>query len=233
MRGSPSSRRPAAKYLHLPARFSVDPRWRLKSPHLGRSRSSWNQSRRHIEEGDARYWVLRVNESRIADSDYFDDLVHEIEHGGREAFAHFLLNLNVAKFVSKRDVPRDNAERREIISHSLNPYDARCWLWDCAVSEQILGMEITMTDGILGCVAWREKGEYKFGELSHAYRRWQATIRTRVAPRPTPLDHLGEVLSKAGFSLSRDKLSRKRILPSADACIEALADPKKDWSHQQ
>jgi hypothetical protein len=101
--------------------------------------------------------------------------------GGREAFAHFLLNLNVSKFVPKRDVPRDNTERREIILHSLNPYDARCWLWDCAVSEQILGMEILQTDGTWGCVTGKKDNEYKFGELGNAYRRWQATVNARRA----------------------------------------------------
>jgi hypothetical protein len=124
-------------------------------------------------------------------------------------------------------VPRDNAERREIILHSLNPYDARCWLWDCAVSEQILGMEILQTDGTWGCVTWKKDNEYKFGELGNAYRRWQATVKTRVAPRPTPLGNLGEVFGNAGLALSRDSSSRKRILPSADACLEALADPEK------
>jgi len=41
----------------------------------------------HIEDGDTRYWVLKVNEDRIEDHAYFADLMYEIEHGGREAFA--------------------------------------------------------------------------------------------------------------------------------------------------
>jgi hypothetical protein len=44
----------------------------------------------HIEEGDARYWVLRVNEHRIGDTDYFDALVHEIEpEGGKPSHTSF------------------------------------------------------------------------------------------------------------------------------------------------
>jgi hypothetical protein len=79
----------------------------------------------HIEEEDARYWTLKINESRIGATAYFEAIIDEIKHGGREAFAHFLLNLDVSKFVPKRDVPRDNADRRKIIKECLNPYETR------------------------------------------------------------------------------------------------------------
>lgn len=78
----------------------------------------------HIEAGDARYWVLRVSQARIGDADYFAALVKEIESGGREAFAHFLFARDVSSFVPKRDVPRNNDERRA--------------MWRCAFSVQAL-----------------------------------------------------------------------------------------------
>jgi Family of unknown function (DUF5906) len=42
-----------------------------------------------IEEHDARYWALAISEHRVGDARYFTDLLYEIEHGGREAFAHY------------------------------------------------------------------------------------------------------------------------------------------------
>jgi Family of unknown function (DUF5906) len=61
--------------------------------------ASNHENAAHIEEHDARYWVLEVSEERIGDSAYFDTLAKEIETGGREAFAHFLLNRDVTNFV--------------------------------------------------------------------------------------------------------------------------------------
>ena len=43
-----------------------------------------------IEEKDVRYWVLNVSEHRVGDTDYFNDILEELENGGREAFAHHL-----------------------------------------------------------------------------------------------------------------------------------------------
>ena len=84
-----------------------------------------------IEEGDARYWALIVSEHRIGDTAYFAALMHEIETGGREAFAHYLLNLDVSGFVPLRDVPKDNSAKRDLIRLSINPFDARKWIEDC------------------------------------------------------------------------------------------------------
>jgi hypothetical protein len=74
----------------------------------------------HIEEHDARYWVLDVSPHRIGDGAYFADLMREIENGGREAFAHHLLNLDVTDFIPWRDVPKDNAAKQEMIRRSIN-----------------------------------------------------------------------------------------------------------------
>jgi len=51
-----------------------------------------------------RYWVLRPSERRVGDAPYFAALAKEIENGGREAFADYLLNLDVSDFVPSRDV---------------------------------------------------------------------------------------------------------------------------------
>jgi Family of unknown function (DUF5906) len=182
----------------------------------------------HLEEGDARHWILRISEHRIGDNAYFAALADEINNGGREAFADFLLNRDVKGFVPKRDVPRDNSERRDMIMRCINPYDARAWLWDCATAEKILGMkEVISIDGIVSPPSWKEKAIYSFGDLLGGYTAWQASVRTRVAPRPTPSGNFGEVLGKAGLSVKRTETSNKRELPSADNCLKALADAEK------
>ena len=178
----------------------------------------------HIEDGDARYWVLRVNETRIGDDVYFADLMDEINHGGREAFAWFLLNKDVSNFVPKRDVPRNNAEREALIQASINPYDARIWLLECATYEQVLGLRTTDINGDITSATWKEKDAHSFGALSGAYAAWQATIKTRVAPRPTHVNSLGEILGKCGFVSGRTNAVRNWTLPSAETCLERLAN---------
>jgi hypothetical protein len=177
----------------------------------------------HIEAGDARYWVLQPNEAHYGDHAYWTAILDEIEHGGREAFADFLLHRDVSKFVPKRDVPRDNEERRTLIKRSLNPYDATVWLEACAENEMILGIKITKTDGTIASSDWRKGAEYSGGELYEAYRGWQTGVKTRASPKPTPSAAFGEVLSKAGFGMHRTNRANMRVLPDPASCLEALA----------
>jgi hypothetical protein len=108
-----------------------------------------------IEEQDVRYWVLNVSEHRVGDTKYFKDLVHEIENGGREAFAHYLLNLDVSGFVPLRDTPKNNAAKHEMIRRSINPYDARKWLEECCLTQQIIGA-VDTENSTPGAVKWRK-----------------------------------------------------------------------------
>ena len=43
----------------------------------------------YIEEEDARYWALRVNEDRVGDHDYFKALATEARNGGRMPMQDF------------------------------------------------------------------------------------------------------------------------------------------------
>jgi hypothetical protein len=177
----------------------------------------------HIEEGDARYWVLLINEARLHDDKYFDALTDEIEKGGREAFADFLLHRDVSKFVPKHDVPRDNEERRTLIKRSRNPYDAELWLEACAHTEMILGIKITKGDGTIASVDWETGKERSSGVLYEAYRGWQTTVKTRAPPKPTPSGSFGELLSKAGFGSRHTNKGTMRAFPDPVSCLEALS----------
>ena len=186
--------------------------------------ASNNENPIHIEEGDARYWVLRVNEDQIGDGVYFDKLLHEIKHGGREAFAQFLLDRDVSDFVPKRDVPRHNEERAKQIIKSWNSYDARVWLWDCATVEEILGLVISGQT-----TPWEAGAEVRFADLVAAYTNWQMKVKSRAAPRPTKPGNLGEVLTLAGFEVHKTNSCNMRMVPTAEACLAALNE-LREWT---
>lgn len=168
----------------------------------------------HIEEHDARYWVLDVSEHRVGDAAYFAALTAEIESGGREAFAHHLLNLDVSDFVPWRDIKKDNEAKRAMVRASINPFDARKWLEDCCHAERLIGHPDE--------AQWNEGAEYLSGALWRAYAEWQKSVRTPAGPTPTKSGNFGEVLTKAGFRLRHTNKGNVRVLPSSEACLEAL-----------
>lgn len=172
----------------------------------------------HVEEADARYWALGISEHRVGDSAYFTALMNEIENGGREAFAYYLLNLDVSDFVPARDVPKDNEVKRQMIQLSVNPYDARKWIEDCCHAERLIGRP----NGAGEWVRWVFAEEFGFHSLLNAYVEWQKTVKTRVAPEPTRANELGKVLTEAGFGTHRTSGSNMRVIPDPSTCLELL-----------
>ena len=55
--------------------------------------------------------------------------------------------------------------------------------------------------------------EYPFYVFSKAYREWQRGVKSPVAPEPTLIGSLGEVLTNAGFGSRRTEKDRLRVLP--------------------
>jgi Family of unknown function (DUF5906) len=172
----------------------------------------------HIEESDERYWVLNISEHRQGDHAYFSALTKEIKSGGREAFAEFLLKRDVSKFVPWRDCPKNNSAKKDMIKKSINPYDARKWIEDCCHTESLIGHK--HDNG--GWHPWIEGVEYSFATLATAYSEWQKGVKSPVAPTPTSIGNLGEVLTKAGFVSRRTSSERMRALPDASSCIVRL-----------
>jgi Family of unknown function (DUF5906) len=176
----------------------------------------------HIEETDARYWVINVSEHRIGDAAYFAALHEEIDGGGREAFAHHLLTLDVSGFVPWRDIKKDTQAKRAMIRESINPFDARKWIEDCCQTERLIGAKTPSGEW----KAW-SKGDEPFATLSAAYVEWQKTVKSPVAPRPTAISRLGQVLTAAGIEakVSKDGNTRLRVLPAAADCLGKLWGP--------
>jgi Family of unknown function (DUF5906) len=181
----------------------------------------------YIEEHDARYRVLIPSEHRVDDTAYFNEVLNELENGGREAFAYYLLNLDVSDFVPLRDVPKNNSAKLEMIKRAINPYGARKWIEECCVTIQIIGYSTINTYGQKTNMwhAWAEDTKHAFSILSNAYTEWQKNVRSPVRPEPTPIGSLGEVLTRAGFGEKRTATERLRILPNPTKCLETLFDP--------
>lgn len=190
----------------------------------------------HVEEGDARYWILDVSDHRVGDMEYFKSLYDEIEHGGREAFMDLILNLDVKNFIPMRDVPKDNALKQEMIKNSINPYDARKWLEDCCNTGMIMGLKpadkLPYEKSDLPWENWITGKEYDNGSLYVAYTEWQKSIKSPIAPKTTPSNKFGELLNNAGFDLPRIQAGKKwRKLPDPETCKlllnEVLGKAKK------
>jgi Family of unknown function (DUF5906) len=199
-----------------------------------------------IEEADVRYWVVDVSESKIGDPAYFDALMKEVESGGREAFAYHLLNMDVTGFVPLRDTPKNNAAKREMIRRSINPFDARKWIEECCLTRQLIGWEIRTPQEFHDLdlpwpgpsrrnsradddrwTQWVTGAEYPFKAFAYAYKEWQKGVKSPVAPIPTPIGSLGEVLGNAGFEAARTGTgARMRVLPDPEVCLANLYNPK-------
>ena len=190
--------------------------------------SSNHKDAAYIEKFDARYWVLNVSEHRIGDKEYFSALLNEIEGGGREAFAHHLLNLDVKDFKPQYDINIDSSAKQEMIQHSVNAYDARKWIEACCHTERLIGLPLIAHQGneydweLERWVEWVEGAAYTFAQLNDAYVTWQKSVKSPRAPEPTPAGSLGELLGDCGFEEKSVRRSRGRILPSVDTCLEKV-----------
>ena len=83
------------------------------------------------KSSDARYWVINPSEDRVGDTSYFNEILEEMENGGREAFAHHLLNMDVSDFVAA--ARRAKEQRRQARDDQANDQPLRCAQMDGGV----------------------------------------------------------------------------------------------------
>jgi hypothetical protein len=198
----------------------------------------------HVEEDDARYWILNCSEHRIGDTVYFEALDAQIKNGGKEAFMHFLMERDVSAFIPQRDVPRDNAEKSDMIRECRNALDIRNWIEDCCRTETIIGKKITLLDKELKTdVDWVPGMDLTFAEILSAYRNWQSQVKNPVRGEPTGTKKLAQTLKEAGIIKRRERPSRKEFycFPTISTCLSNLGfdtdpdddpeptDPKPEW----
>lgn len=86
-------------------------------------------------EKERRFFMLDVSDARVGDHKYFDALVHELSHGGREALLYHLLHLDLTGF-NVRNVPPTGALRSQM-AESLTGIEA-VW-YECLVRGELPG----------------------------------------------------------------------------------------------
>lgn len=175
-----------------------------------------------LEPDDKRYWILDVSDHRSDDFAYFDALFYEVENGGREAFMHFLMNLNVKSFLPSRDVPRDNSEKHKMIENAINPYSAHVWLKECCVSEMILGLKHGDQNDHFPYKPWTAEMALPFSTLFAAYRDWTLGVRSGSRDSSTGPTQFATLLNDLGFEHFRTNSFRYRSLSSPEVCLKRL-----------
>ncbi len=71
-----------------------------------------------LDMGDRRYTVIWCDD--VPDREYFEDLAHEIENGGLEAFMHHLQTMNLGSF-NEHTKPYGNKARADLMSLGRSP----------------------------------------------------------------------------------------------------------------
>jgi hypothetical protein len=173
-----------------------------------------NQDGVRIEKHDRRYWVFDVREERMPDA-YFKALMAEINSGGREAFAYYLMNMDITGFVPWVDINKDNAAKSKMINATVNDYDMDKWLEECYLSHQIVGMNTGFGRG--ADRLWKDGDEVSSISLLKAYKEWQTTVKGPTRAKPTANDEFWRKLTVLGLiDCGRSSAGRKRVLPSID-----------------
>lgn len=166
----------------------------------------------HIEETDVRYWVLTVSPHRANDVAYFKALFHEIKNGGNQAFLHFLSNLDIGDFSPFSDINKNNEDKKEMIKYSINPYDSRLWLQECAESDCVVGLLSPYSKSPTDWAPWEDGSKIKASDLFEAYKNWQMKLKSPVAPRPCNLSKFSKNLTDLGLEIHKTKICNFRIL---------------------
>lgn len=152
-----------------------------------------------IEEHDRRYWVLECSDQRVGDRAYFEALMTEIEGGGREAFLHELLELDVSGFKPQHDVPMNNRAKKVMQAFSTNPLDFTRFIIERAELGDSLSERDFMNNG---GNPWTKDGQCTLTDINNRYVEWTRNRRSNRGDI-TPYGSLGAILGKAGFKTIR------------------------------
>lgn len=115
-----------------------------------------------------RYVVLETSEQFKGDHGYFKALIHEINNGGREAFLHQLLNLDIGNFVPDKIPMTEGLSEQRL--QTMQKQDAvRSW-WYSTLNEGEFCGELTGT-------AWSER--INTDAMKASYLRFSRDYRNR------------------------------------------------------
>jgi len=161
-----------------------------------------------------RWCVLDVNDSRIGDVQYFDNIIHSLNNGGKEAFLHYLLERNITNNLRKAPHTK-GLEDQEMMSIRQDSI-ADWWM------HTVLTGSMETADLKDDSISW--PNEVITAELYNEYTAFCEKKKTI----PHHLVVFGKDLMRFGISRSRPRVhgDRKRAskIPPLDWCIESIQD---------
>jgi len=210
------------KSLSATDRFRLEEKY-LKEIELPNAINMWFASNKpnpvHVEEKDARYWILRVNEEQRS-KEYFDKLLSHIDSGGLSAFLYEMLNRDVGNF-KPRDIDLDTVGHRECVIASLNPGDVQNWLAECVTNNVLLNVHTITTSadngvtipGQTGIDWYDSKTPIQSSLLHKGYREWVKNVKVHGVKETSPGD-FWKTLTDCGFEKTIGKTCNSRKIPS-------------------
>jgi hypothetical protein len=162
---------------------------------------------------ERRFFVLQVNDARREDHAYFSGIESEWQNGGREAFLHHLLNLDISKF-SVRRVPQTIALLEQKIL-SLPP--AERWFFGLLQNGDNRAGNLGLMESLRACHAsWLDWIETQ--DLYRAYTEFAKLESCRAGP----LEAFGMRLTEL---LPPPKSGRKRR-------CQRMSDGTRAWGYE-
>jgi hypothetical protein len=170
-------------------------------------------------DGQARRSALfEVSDKRVGDLEYFKALRFELNNGGREAFAHFLLNRPLGDWHPRQSIPKTTAlaNQRQL---SLRGIDAV--MYEFLSSAQMLKIDVPRKDKppakFVSTRAFWKLVEKRWIEVSKTRRQDDATLVTETA--------VGRLLAELGFV----KDDRRHNGRPRGFWVPPLADVRAKW----
>ncbi len=174
-----------------------------------------------MDESDRRFFILKMNDSRRRDSEYFKALRGQIDSGGREAFIHSLQQRNIKGF-NPRIIPQHCiAERAEIKAYTYNILQ-HFWS-DCLHRCELGGFGISGTV-LLSEDEWKDNPESKVGktEFYDEYMEFARYRQMKIQSHKMFTQFMqGE---NVGMNEYRNNAKRHYIVPNFHKCEEAWTE---------
>lgn len=167
-------------------------------------------------DGERRFAVFEVNDSRKDDHAFFDALNRQLDNGGRAAFLHDMLARDIRGWHPRKDIPQNSA----LADQKLRGMDVEhSWWYSLLYAAELPGYD--------------EERDWLAGEVeldkADLYDSYLAFARNRTR-HPRPLPGLAKVLlAKVGVSKRQIRSGARKgqwvyVVPALDQARAAFAE---------
>lgn len=167
-------------------------------------------------DGERRFAVFEVNDSRKDDHAFFDALNRQLDNGGRAAFLHDMLARDIRGWHPRKDIPQNSA----LADQKLRGMDVEfSWWYSLLYAAELPGYD--------------EERDWQAGEIeldkADLYDSYQAFARSRTR-HPRPLPGLAKVLlAKVGVEQRQIRSGARKdrrvyVVPALDQARAAFAE---------